>query len=341
MNNLSLKQPLLIALFVSILFLSGWEWYCRDLGFIATMEDTKELWAETRAKLEDNNPNQIVSVSASRGHFDFQLNEWEQASGIRPIMLSAGGRGPAAVFQDIVENTNYTGTILMNVTPSLFFVPPADSVFGWWRGKEWVDYYNKRTYAQIFNHQLSYILQPHLAFLTSGSEGDVDLKSLVQDWQNTNDRVKSDIPFPRFEFIDADRNVTMMSKVVTDTAFAAIIQRVWMENRKDSINELEYAKPIIFEFYVDLIKKFQARGGRVILTRNPSHGKLRAYERIVHPRKEYWDKFIEVANCPAYHFEDYPQLNQFFTPEWSHLATPDARIYTKELVKILQQDGVL
>lgn len=335
-----LKQPLLVAVILSVVFLSGWEWYCRVQGFVATMEDDKELWAETRAKLEDNNPNQIVSVSASRGHFDIQLNEWEEMTGTRPIMLSAGGRGPAAVFQDIVENTDYNGTILMNVTPGLFFVTPVDSVFGWWRGKEWVDYYHKRTYAQIFNHQLSYALQPYFAFLTSGEEGDVDLKSMVADWQNTNDRTESGPPFPRFSYVDAERNTTMLEKIVTDVAFAAVIQRVWTFDY-DSINKLENFKPEIFDFYFDLIGRFKKRGGKVILTRNPSHNKVKEHEQLLWPREEYWDKFTKQSGCPAYHFEDYPQLNQFYTPEWSHLSTPDARIYTKELVKILQKDGVL
>ena len=132
----------------------------------------------------------------------------------------------------------------------------------------------------------------------------------------------------------------MLTRVVTDTSFAAIIQRVWTSNY-DSINKLEHAKPIIFNFYFDLIDRFKKKGGKVIFTRNPSHNKVKEHEALFWPRQEYWNRFIEESGCPGYHFEDYPQLNQFFTPEWSHLATPDAKIYTKELVKILQQDGVL
>ncbi|MEQ8475740.1 MAG: hypothetical protein RIB54_05835 [Fulvivirga sp.] len=336
----SINRSLLIGIILSIVFLSGWEWYCREQGFVATMEDTKELWAETRANLEDNNPNQLVSVSASRGHFDIQLNEWEALTGIRPLMLSADGRGPGAVLEDIVITTEFNGTILLNVTPDMFFVPKADSLFAWWRGKEWVDYYNKRTYAQLFNHQVSYSLQPFFAFLTTGEEGDPDLKSMVREWSNTNDRTKSGPPFPRFSYCDFERNTTMLDKVVTDTAFAAIIQRAWMFDT-DSVNRFVDHKQSIFNFYLKLIETFKARGGKVIITRNPSHGGVRSYEKDVYPRSEWWDEFIEQANCPAYHFEDYPQLDQFYTPEWSHLSTPDARIYTTELVKILQADGVL
>ncbi len=328
-----------LTLVLTITTLAIWERYCRDIGFIATVEGDKELWAEHRGRLRDNDPLQVVLISASRGHFDFQLNEWEEMTGVRPIQLGAGGRGPAAGFQDIVEKTEFNGTIVMNVTPSLFFVPPVDSVFGWWRGKEWVDYYHDRTYAQRFNHQLSYLLQPYFAFLTSDIEGDPDLRSLIASIQIPG-RVKSGPPFPRFANVDADRNVTMIEKIRADTAFAAIIQRVWIHD-EDSINNLDPVKSIIFEFYLENIKKFKERGGKVIFTRNPSHGKVRDYERLNHPRKEYWDKFIKLVDCPGYHFDDYPQLSQFYTPEWSHLATSDAKIYTKEILKIFQRDKVL
>lgn len=336
---MELRKTLILTLVLTIVALAAWENYCRESGFIATVEGDKALWAEHRGKLRDNDPQQVVLISASRGHFDFQLNEWEEITGIRPIQLGAGGRGPAAGFQDIVENTEYTGTIIMNVTPGLFFVPPADSVFGWWRGKAWVDYYYDRTYAQRLNHQLSYIFQPYFAFLSSDNEGDPDLKNLIARIQIPG-RVKRGPYFPRFSNVDADRNVTMMEKISTDSSFAATIQNVWIHN-EDSVNKLDPVKPEIFNFYLENIEKFKARGGKVIFTRNPSHGKVRDFERLNHPRKEYWDEFIKLVDCPGYHFDDYPQLSQFYTPEWSHLATPDAKIYTKEILKIMQKDKVL
>jgi len=340
MSYPSLRQPFIISVCITIISLAVWEWHCRSEGFVATQEDTKALWAERRAMILDNDPNQVIISSASRGHFDFQLNEWEQATGVRPLMLSADGRGPAAVIQDIVENTQFNGTLVINVTPDLFFVPQADSVFGWWRGKAWVDYYYKRTYAQIFNHQLSYLLQPSFAFLTSGEEGDPDLKSMVNDWSSEPDRAKAGVPFPRFAFVENDRNCNMLDKVTQDTAFAAIIQRAWMEH-EDSVNRYIDHQQEIFDFYINLIKKLKDRGGEVVFTRNPSGGKVWDNEKLIYPRNEWWDRFIQQIDCQGYYFTDYPQLNQFDPPEWSHLATPDARIYTKEMVALFKKDSVL
>lgn len=328
------------TLLLVIVFIGVWEQYCRSEGFIATMDATKALWAEQRRNVQDDNPDQVVLSSASRGHFDFQLNEWEAMTGNRPIQLGAGGRGPAPVFYDIVENTNFTGTIIMNVTPDQFFVFPADSLFGWFRGTEYVDYYNDQTYAQRLNHQLSYFLQPYFAFLTSDMEGDPDLKSLISRVSIPGRVPNNAPPFPRFSYVDEDRVVVMMDKIVEDTAFAAVIQRVWTHDA-DTINPLDSLKSEVFAFYLENIKKFEDRGGKVIFTRNPSHGKVRALELKTHPRAEYWDVLIEESGCPGYHFEDYPQLSRFYTPEWSHLSTPDAKIYTKELLQIMQKDGVI
>jgi hypothetical protein len=50
---------------------------------------------------------------------------------------------------------------------------------------------------------------------------------------------------------------------------------------------------------------------------------------------------LEATGSAGYHFQDYEVLNQFTPPEWSHLATPDARIFTRELVGLMKADGVL
>ena len=38
---------------------------------------------------------------------------------------------------------------------------------------------------------------------------------------------------------------------------------------------------------------------------------------------------------------DFEQFQDLFLPEWSHLATEDARFFTKELVLIMKNDKVL
>ena len=58
-------------------------------------------------------------------------------------------------------------------------------------------------------------------------------------------------------------------------------------------------------------------------------------------RENYWESIVEAADVPAYHFEDYEALNQFYCPEWSHLSARDASTFTTELARILKKDQVI
>ncbi|WP_233244079.1 hypothetical protein [Tamlana fucoidanivorans] len=50
---------------------------------------------------------------------------------------------------------------------------------------------------------------------------------------------------------------------------------------------------------------------------------------------------MEQSNVKAYHFEDYPQLQNLTLPEWSHLKADHADYFTEELIKILKQDNAI
>lgn len=332
-------KTLLLALSFSAILLTFWELHCRSSGLLATMEDDKFLWAEKRDLVRDNDPDQVIIIGASRAHFDFQLDEWEEMTGVRPLMLAANGKSPAPVLQDIVNHTAFNGTLVLNITPSLFFIAPHDSVGGWHRAKEWVDFYHNQTWAQRFNHRMAYALQPYFAFLTNGEEGDPDLKSLLATLPPKG-RIKPGTPFPRFSQVESDRNTIMLTRMETDTAFQKTIQNAWYtfgskSKRNDKMIDIS------FSFYLDLINRFKARGGKLILTYNPSDGFYTEMENRVYPRELYYDAFVKQSGCPAYHFADYPQLNQFTPPEWSHLCTPDAKVYTREILAIMKADGVL
>jgi len=38
------------------------------------------------------------------------------------------------------------------------------------------------------------------------------------------------------------------------------------------------------------------------------------------------------------HFKDYPAIDHFVCPEWSHLRPTDAVIFTENLVQIIEKD---
>jgi len=340
---MNLKRSLIIAVTLSLVTIGSWEMYWRSQGYYPGLEDDKELWAIQREKLEKATNNDVVLLGSSRVLFDFQLNEWEQVTGKRPIQLAAAGTTPLPVFHDIAQNSDFAGTVIVGVTPGLFFSTTYPLAMPWNRVQTRIDYFYNRTYAQRLNHKLSVPLQNNFAFLTSDEEDwsdDLDLKALLKRIRIGNRIGPGMPPFYRFQDIYNDRNVLMKNKMATDTAFANTVKKVWgFYGAQAQAHPPEREATIAF--FLEDAKRFKARGGNLILVRCPSSGGLRMGENMGLPRAVFWDDLVSQATVPGYHFEDYKQLKNFNCPEWSHLSANDARTFTTELATIMMKDGAI
>ena len=334
-----LKQSLIIAVTLSVISIAAWEFFWRSQGVYPTLDDNEALWAMQRQRVEKASPNDVLLMGSSRVLFDIQLNEWQEQTGIRPIQLASVGSSPLPIFHDVVNNTDFKGTILVGVTPGLFFSTTSPKAQPWQWPQSKVDYYKKRTYAQISNHLLSLPLQENLAFLSDdqGVDG-IKLKELLNKIKIGN-RVPNPMPpFHEFGEIAVDRNNVMKQIAVTDTAYANSVKKVWMFFGKSAPPP---DKKSTMAFFLNDLKTFKERGGNVIIVRCPSSGMLKAGEDKFLPRTEFWDTLVKASDLKAYNFEDYEQLKHLQCPEWSHLSAKDARYFTTELVKIMKADGAL
>ena len=339
---MNLKKSLIIALLISVIGIIAWELYWRSQDYTPNIDDNKAFWSVQRDRVTDLTPNNFILMGSSRTLFAIQLDNWENETGKRPIQLANVGSSPLPVFHDIVENTNYSGTVIVGVTPGLFFSTTSPKANPWSLPQSRVDHYEDRTYAQRINHQLSLPLQQNLALMAAGEQernGDIDLKALLKKIKIGKRVPEGMPPFYRFGIMTSlDRNLEMTAKTVTDTAFANTIINVWkyFGKRPSSPN-----KEATMAFFLKDAKKFKARGGNLILIRCPSSGGIRVRESHALPRKDFWDDLVQQANVNAYHFEDYEQLKNLKCPEWSHLSAEDARYFTTELTKIMIADKAI
>jgi hypothetical protein len=339
---MKLKQSFLFSCIFSLIGIASWELYWRDQGVLPSLNDDKHLWAMHRAKVDCASESDVVIIGSSRALFDIQLDVWQDFTGVKPIQLASAGCTPLPAMRDIVENTDFKGTLVVGVTPGLFFsttnpmAPPVK------RMNTRIDFFRTRTYAQRLNYFVSIPLEQNFSFMSMDEEewdDDINLKNLLSKIK-IGERIKSSPkpPFNRFQDIGLDRNVRMNDKTVTDTAFANSIKKVWKfftpEDRKSD-------KAATMAYFLEDAKKFLDRGGNLILVRCPSEGYLREIEMKNQPREEYWDELVKNSGAKAYHFEDYAQLQGFHIPEWSHLAPTDADAFTMELVKILLADTAI
>ena len=339
---MKLKQSLLAAILLSIVGIIAWEAYWRSEGYYPTLSDEKALWAKERAKVEKATKNDVVIIGSSRSYFDIQKKVWEQETGTKPIQLASTGSSPLPALHDIVENTNFNGTVIVGVTPGLFFSTTYPKAFPWHRMQSKIDYYRDMTYAQKANYFLSVPLQENLVLMSADEEewaDDIDLKSLLRQVNLgiRTEGIKAP-PFYNFGDVSSDRAMTMAKRTVTDTAFANSIIRVWNFFGKTAPPP---DKNSTTEYFLKDAERFIERGGNLILVRCPSSGGGRMGENMFLPRERFWDSLVGILPVKNYHFEDYVQFKNLTCPEESHLSKDDAEYFTQELAQIMIQDQAI
>jgi hypothetical protein len=338
---MTIRTSALIALVGSAVLITGWELYWRSQGRVPTIEGNKHLYAAERHKVNDLSEDDFVIVGSSRVLFNIQLDEFEKLTGKKPIQLAIEGSSPLPTFRDIVNNTNYKGTVIVGVTPGLFFSTTFPKAGPIENPQSKVDHYLSRTIAQRIGHDLSMPLQKNFAFVSEYDQvldENVDLKSLLNNVELDNRIGKPRYPpFFMFGKLRHDRNMRMLDKVATDTSEANIIINVWKFVLGG--NNPPPDKNGTTAYFAEDAAKFKVRGGTIILVRCPSSHMLKGGEANFFPRERFYDSLVSVVKTPAYHYNDYEELRSIdYCPEWSHLSGENADVFTRELVKILQKD---
>ena len=75
---------------------------------------------------------------------------------------------------------------------------------------------------------------------------------------------------------------------------------------------------------------------KVLFVRLPSSGPFLAYENRTYPRAQNWDALLAATGAPGIYFEDYPQLQGFYLPEWSHMSKAEAQRFTPVLYNLIE-----
>ena len=343
---MKLKQSLIIAILLGGIGLIIWEMYWRSQPdyYRANLEDDRYLWAEHRIKVETATKNDVIIIGSSRTGFNFNTHVWEEAQGIKPINLSTNGKPAGPFLEDLVLNTNFKGTIIVGVTPLLWF---GSSDNQRWRDAQlWINHYQNQTYAQKLGYWVSKPLERNLVMLTSSELeffNDLDLKSLVKKIHIKSSRPDNRFKLLNFGYNDEDRNLIMFSSMVSNPEFAKKIQNTW-NSFLPGIPDYEVIEddiPGIINQFLPVIEAFKSRGGKIIFIRHKAEEGWNKHTKRIMPRDKVWDVFIKKADCPAYHFEDYEFMAKYTLPDWSHMNAEDSKSYTKELVNQLIEDNQL
>jgi hypothetical protein len=325
---------LLGAIAVFVVLIGSWEAYWRTYGVVPGARNSFGLWAIQRRRIDAGEGSATVLLGSSRLHFDVQLPVWERLAGKAPIQLSYGGTSPMTAIEDLAADPKFTGRLLVGVAPKLFFS-------GGGRGDAAAAYVRKESPAQRMGQWLSmHLVEPLLAF----DDPDFALATVLQRqhwWKRPGKYWFTDV---RKLSIDAPtRNAYLWAKVSDDLKYRALARSIWQEGfvsypgDPTPEEELKTAREQI-ERMVKAMVQLRAHGVQVLFARLPSDGPYLAYENQHFPRDKTWDALLAATHAQGIHFQDYPQMQGFYLPEWSHMTRAEAERFTAVFYGIVEEN---
>ncbi len=326
---------LLATVVMAALLIGGWEAYWRAFGATPGYRNSNGEWAEQRRRIDTGEGGKTVLIGSSRVLFDVQLPVWERITGERPIQLALQGTSSVLALEDLADDPKFTGHLLVGVAPELFF-----SGFG--IRADVFPYYHKQGPSQRSGNWLSkHLLEPVFAFY----DPDFALGTVVrrQPWPvRVGLHERTDVR--KLMVQDADRNSHMWRKVEADPQYRTLARNIWLQHfskpppSMDTPQKLQKVIDTQINRAVAAVAKLKARGVQVLFVRAPSTGPYYAFEQHVFPRATTWDVLLQRTGAPGIHFEDYPQLQGYDQPEWSHLSASEADRFTAALVPIIKSN---
>lgn len=327
----------LVAVFIAV---AAWEIHCRAVGYEPTLNNTEDLWAQTRRRVE---PESLVIIGDSRAWFDLDLDELEHGLTSRPVQLALPGSAPYPVLQDLANDEHFHGRVICSVVPGLFFAPAGPPLETPQRA---VRRYHGQTWAQRVSHRISMPLEESFAFL---KQDDLALGELLKDLP-IPDRPNAQIPPrtpPYFCSIDRERRARMVERCAQPGPLQEKVKSRWLRLFTPPPPPSYVPKEIFGAKMTEAVQarfrdtkaaadKIRARGGKIVFVRFPMSGALKEHEDKFTPRARTWDPLLAQTGAPGIYFEDFPELAGFSCPEWSHLSAGDSVEFTKRLVPHLR-----
>jgi hypothetical protein len=189
-----------------------------------------------------------------------------------------------------------------------------------------------------------HLIEPFFAFF----DPDFALMTVLrrQPWPDRAG-VRSRTDVRKLALTSVERDTHMWSKVENDPAYQKMAQQVWAQDFDDpAYKAMQFSGPAEMQRLIDkqiddaaaAVARLRARAVKVAFVRLPTAGRYLEYDDREFPRRNTWDALLQRSGCPGIRFKDYPELQGYWLPEWSHLATNERPRFTEALCRILERD---
>lgn len=312
------------ALAIIVVSIAGLEWVARRHGYQPSVKDDEYAWAWQRMRVSDNSPHTVALVGTSRILLAFSSSAFRQMlPGYKPVQLAIDGTQPGGALIDLANDPAFRGVVIVDTLES--GITPDD----WHRVDSYVRAYHRRwrELGAMADRWLSTLVESHLALLsargmsvlTHGLRSPPYVTTFADRTQHA-DYSRTNVAFHRQLQLDRIRKVMALPPPTAQNADQ------WLHTALE------------MEPYIDRI---QARGGRVVYVRMPVCDERWVADQRTVPKALFWDRLAARTHALTIHFADYPTLRDFACPDTSHLDSKDAPRFTRALLAILIQRGVL
>jgi hypothetical protein len=317
----------------------GWELYWRAHWYEAgDYNNSSGLWAKQRHRAVGD---ATVLIGSSRMLFDVDLDVWEEISGARPIQLATEGTSPRIFLEDLANDPKFHGQVVVGVTAPLFF-----ALRGGLR-EDLLDYFHKReTPSKRIDYWLSTALEAVFAYTDDFTRP----KQLLQTIEfPPRAGMKPHVFIRKLSTARIDRDTKMWKRVEDDATFQQLAKDNWIalvtnmapppgpKGEPPPPMPDQAIEAVIAEVKMN-VDKIRAKGGDVAFVRFPYQGFWQAVEDGGFPRQRFWDRLIAGTDSVGIEWHDYPELQGYTLPEWSHLNRSEATRYTRALTPIFYKE---
>lgn len=327
----------LLALTLSLVLLGGWESFWRIKGYhrVPPSQDPRD-WALLRKTASRDGEKAVVLIGTSRMILDFDTDVFAERTGLRPVQLAIEGKSPLAVLANLADDHNFKGTVIcdfhevfvyategtknprMNLSAQDFVKTYTDRSFLTELLPARADEYGHKFFTQTFVFQMPE-LHPANA-----------IHYLIRGQLPPKPRDSGTITREGMTIELHGRQLTSDQLEKLRQNFEELTESCIKNTAISNSMRADVAS------YVDgLVKRIQARGGKVVFVCFPMGGRIWEINERSYPKKDYWDFLASHASGTWIHFTDYPTLLGYNLPDWSHLDLDGRVKFTKALTDIL------
>lgn len=314
----------LVVVVVVAAAVTRFELFVRDRGYRPSVKDDAHAWAWQRARIGDS-PRTIALLGSSRIMLAFAPSAFAEAlPGWRYVQLAINGTTPIGTLQDLARDDSFAGVALVDVSEGAFYR-------GSWNSQDaYIAAYHRRyrSIGAMAERWLATEVQSRLALLAMRGVHTFAKLARTGAWPKppyvvtSPDRTR----FADFSMTDVERQRRVRVEWIATWDRTTADPAPWLA---DAL-EVEAA-----------VAQIQARGGRVVYVRMPTCDERWEADEAQMPRALFWDRLAEQSRAVMIHFKDHPELSKFPCPDTSHIASKDGPEFTRSLLAIMRERGVL